>query len=357
MSKKLYQGKRMAAIVVIVLAMLVGIMPWCIKKTSAQPAKPVTLIFESFVPPSPPVEFAKAFGKGLEDATGGMFKTEYHIGGSMGPPGETPTHLIKGICDWAEFNPGYTPGMFPMSEIFELPIVYPTAEVISRAMLAMYKKGYFDKEFADIKFLWFYGIGPYQLFSNKKATTVAEIKGLKIRCPHDGFVAMSKALGGVPVTVKGVELYTAMQKGITDTTWACGDMADAFKLREVSKYVIMTDIGNAVMAFGMNRKVFDGLPQAGKKWIEDNSESFYVSSGKRFTETNALGIENARKAGAEIYALSDAEMVKLHAALVPLFDKWVAEKEAKGLPAKKALSDLYQILRDLGVKNPFPAPK
>ena len=36
-----------------------------------------------------------------------------------------------------------------------------------------------------------------------------------------------------------------------------------------------------------------------------------------------------------------------------MWEEWIAEKEAKGYPAKKVVSDLYDVLKGFGVQNPF----
>lgn len=374
MSRKLWQGIIMATVIVAVLSLLLMVLPGC---TTTAPAptgtgptttvtvtapaatvQPKNLIWESFVPPSPPLDAAKAFGKGMEDVSGGAITTTYNGGGVMGPPTGTFTHLVQGVADWAEFNPGYTPGIFPMSAIFELPIVVPNPTVISAAMYEMYKKGYVDSDYKDVKLLWYYGIGPYQLYSNKNITSFADFKGMKMRCPSDAFVKITEALGGTAVTIPGAELYTAMERGITDACWANGDMAMAFKLAEVTKYIVMLNIGNPVMTFGMNKAVFAALPQNVQRYIDGLGSSYYVSTGQRFAVTNALGLVTAKARGVQLTSLSDAEMQKVFIAVNPMFDKWVSDQNAAGRPGTQALRDFYYSLtEELHVPNPFPAPK
>jgi len=53
------------------------------------------------------------------------------------------------------------------------------------------------------------------------------------------------------------------------------------------------------------------------------------------------------------YTLSAADMEKVGKVVAPLWEKWIAEKEAKGLPGKKIVKDFYNILKGMGVENPF----
>jgi hypothetical protein len=43
--------------------------------------------------------------------------------------------------------------------------------------------------------------------------------------------------------------------------------------------------------------------------------------------------------------------------ITPVFSAWVAKTEAKGLSAKKGLTDLYRTVEQLGVKEPFVLPQ
>jgi len=60
-----------------------------------------------------------------------------------------------------------------------------------------------------------------------------------------------------------------------------------------------------------------------------------------------------KKSGSVIYELPPADMEKVGAIVAPMWEEWISEKEAKGFPAKKIVADLYTILRDMGVSNPF----
>jgi TRAP-type C4-dicarboxylate transport system substrate-binding protein len=359
MRRKLFQGRMMGSMGIAVLVVLAGVMLLCLLETPASAASAVTLTGETWTPTmSPPARLiGPEFLKGLEQATGGMVKTDWHTASALGAVPELYTRLVQGIIDWGQFNAGYTPGVFPFTEMIELPIRYPSAELPTKAMIATYKEGYYDKEYSDIKLLFFYSIGPYQLWSNAKITRVEELAGKKLRCPAPSYVEATKALGAVPVSMPAGDIYTAMQKGIIDATWACGDMAVAFKIGEIAKYVIMTNMGTSTQSFGMNKTTFKALPEAGKKYIADNMEKLSLFGARTFDEYNEKGFAYARQHKVETIAWSDAELKKMDAMIAPVFKTWETKLEAKGLPAKKALAALYEALEKLGVKDPFVLPK
>jgi TRAP-type C4-dicarboxylate transport system substrate-binding protein len=359
MSKKSWREKMMVTMVVVFLGLFIGIKPWCIIDTPAFAASAVTLQGESWTPPMTPVVrvIGPEFMKGLEQATGGMVKTSLLSGGALGPAPELYTRLVQKVIDWGQFNIGYTPGVFPLTEMFELPIRYPSAEILTKAIIEIHKKGYRDKEYGEVKFLFDYAIGPYQLWSNVKITRVEDLAGKKLRCPSPTYVEVTKAVGGVPVSFPSGEIFTAMQKGIIDATWACGDMAAAFKIGEIAKYVIMTNIGTTTQTWAMNKTPFQALPEAGKKYIEENWEKLSLFGGRTFDEYNEKGFAFARKNKVETIQWSEAELKKMDKIITPVFKTWADKLEGKGLPGKKALSDLHQTLEKLGVKEPFVLPR
>ena len=71
---------------------------------------------------------------------------------------------------------------------------------------------------------------------NKKINKVSDLQGLKMRIPGLGGDVLSRA-GGVPVTLAGSEIFTALQTGVIDATEWVGPYNDrAFGLHKVAKY-------------------------------------------------------------------------------------------------------------------------
>ena len=129
MRAKLRHGEIMVTMAVVVLTVLAGGMAWYMTDTPAWAASAVTLTGETWTPTmTPPARLiGPEFIKGLEQATGGAVKSNWHTAGALGPAPELYTRLVTGVIDWGQFNAGYTPGVFPFTEMFELPIRFPSA--------------------------------------------------------------------------------------------------------------------------------------------------------------------------------------------------------------------------------------
>jgi TRAP-type C4-dicarboxylate transport system substrate-binding protein len=144
----------------------------------AQPQKRMVLSHGTFLPQSGVHHIAlKEFFKGLEDATGGAVKTEFHWSSALGAPKELYGMTVDRLADTATVCPQYNQGVFPMFSIFELPIHFPSGEVLTTAALKMYKKGYFDKDFANVKLVGLYTL--LLTYSNAATVKLLQLKTLK----------------------------------------------------------------------------------------------------------------------------------------------------------------------------------
>ncbi len=323
---------------------------------TAYSQKTTVLQFESWLPTNiamyPSIQ---AFYKGLENATGGAVKVQLNMGGSMGKAGDTYHRTLQGVNDIGHFNPGFNTGVFPMWEIFEYPVHCPSTEQLARFQIAMYDKGYFDKEFGQVKIVGLYNVGAYILYSNQKITTINDLNRLKIRTPSQGWVATCKAIGAVPVTLPTGEMYLALQKGIVDAVANIWDAVRVFKLKEVSRYVNELYLMTTTHVYAMNKKTWEALPKAGKDYINANWKDFSLKCARSSEVLIPEFKKEFLSAGSnkEIAGFAPGELEKLDKLLKPVWDKWIADREAKGLPAKRALADLYKIMTDEGQVNPI----
>jgi TRAP-type C4-dicarboxylate transport system substrate-binding protein len=321
----------------------------------AQAEKPIVLNLASYLPPGEPatVEMQKFFAE-LENATNGMVKTRFQLAGAMGKPPDHYELALQGIADIAYIGCSYTPGTFQRVEIFDLPIAGASAEIMDKALVKMWKSGYFDEDFRNVKLIMLHSISPYQLYWVKdKVETIAQIKGKKIRATGNYVPKAVSALGGTAVFVPAPDTYLLMDKGTVDGTvmpWA--GMKD-FNLYEVTKYVTECNMFYFVYALVMNKGSWEKLPAVAKKFLEEKGMDLSVKCGIAWDAFCLEGKEVFLKAGGEVVNFRPGEKEKMQVLFGPIWSEWIDTFEAKGLPAKKEAADLYKILVSLGVEDPF----
>jgi TRAP-type C4-dicarboxylate transport system substrate-binding protein len=130
-------------------------------------------------------------------------------------------------------------------------------------------------------------------------------------------------------------------------------MVPVFKLHEVCSDIIDTSMfcfGNGVF---MNKKAYEKLPANAKAVLDSNVEKYSLMQTGGFTKMNEIGRKMFIEHGGRIHTLSQSDSATLRQRVKPIIAKWVNDTEARGLPAKKTLDALYNILKELGVEVPF----
>lgn len=97
---------------------------------------------------------------------------------------------------------------------------------------------------------------------NREINSIDDLQGLKMRIPGLGGDALKK-LGGVPVTLPGKELFTALQTGTIDATEWVGPYNDlAFGFHKAAKFYYYPGWHepNANLEFLINKTSFERLP-------------------------------------------------------------------------------------------------
>ena len=339
--------KKYFSIILFITVAFLFISPFPALAAKATPQNPITLTYEFWLPNKVGSwKYVESYFKKLEEITGGAVKMEYHTGGSLGKPNETYARTLRGVNDIGHFAPGYTPGVFPMFEMFELPIHFPSAETLTGVVLDMQAKGYFDKDFSKVKLLSMYSNGPWQLYlAKKKVNTIEDFKGLKLNCSSEGWVNVTELLGGTPVSIFVAEHYSALQKGIMDGLWQLWDATLVFKMNEVCKYVNETFFGTFMHVSAMNMDTWNKLPDVAQDYLEKNFRTFSLEQARQISRIQLSEKKFLSTPGNEIYKFSPEEMDRVSQRLSPIVDKWIADREKKNLPAQKAIDDLNQLLK------------
>jgi TRAP-type C4-dicarboxylate transport system substrate-binding protein len=185
--------------------------------------------------------------------------------------------------------------------------------------------------------MFFYSVGPGSLYSKKKVTSLADLKGMRIRAT--GLTAKSiEALGAVPVAMPMPEAYEALSKGVVGGNIGPPEILKGWKQAEVTKYItILPPVYNSIQYTVMNLKKWNSLPPDVQKAIEKVNEGFNVKAGQIWdSQMKANGIDyGVDEHGMQIVRLSEADNKKAMQLMQPLLEDYIARMQAKGLPGKE----------------------
>lgn len=272
----------------------------------------------------------------VESASQGRLKCEIYPAMQLGGnPSQLFGQARDGIADIVWTLPGYTPGRFPISEVFELPFVATTHQPSSRALWD-YTQKYARSEFAGVKPIATWVNGPnYLHMRSKQVKTLEDLRGMKIRAPsrlsNELLTRLGASAMGMPLP-QAVESYS---KGVIDAALLPWEVIPGVKFHELSKYHAETAgkrmLATSTMIFVMNQKKYESLPDDLKKVIDANSgadTSAWVAA--QFEEADAVGRKAAVDRGNTVYEISEEELKRWADATAPIRQDWIETVSKKG---------------------------
>jgi len=271
-----------------------------------------------------------------------------------GTPAQLADRVKDGVDDLIITLPGYTPGRFPTTEVFELPFMTNSAEVGARATWDFFNK-YSTKEFAGIKLLatWVHDEG-YVHTNGRQVKTMADFKGLKMRAPTRQTNKLLAALGASPVGMPLPAIPDAVSKGTIDGFLLPWEVMPSLKLHEMVKFHSETDpsrpaLYSAVFVFAMNQARYDSLPADLKQVIDANSGAVLSRQiGKVWDGSQAAGRKAAQERGNSFYTIPASELDNWVKASASLYDDWVADMDKRGNNGRAMLTEARELLVKYG---------
>jgi TRAP-type transport system periplasmic protein len=293
------------------------------------------------------VRVFEPWAKKIKEQTKNRIVIKFYPAGVLGKTLEQYDLAEKGVTDLTYTLHDYTPGRFPMTEVFELPFMTPSAEITSIAMWKIYEKfPEFQKEYSKVKLLALFCHPGGDFHTTKRPITkISDFRGLKLRTASPFVTSALNIFGATPVSLPINETAAALETGKVDGTVAPWEGLGIFKLDDHTKYATNADFYTMAMMVVINKKKFDSLPDDIKKIIQNNSGlDFSTECGRIYDATDEPFRERALKKGIIEYNLDPKEKRKLEALTLPLRVRWVKDMKSKGLPGKEVLKSVLELL-------------
>lgn len=301
----------------------------------------VELKLSHFVPPQHAFhKWVVKWAKNIEDESKGRLKiTIYPNGQLVGPPNRQFDAARNGIVDIAFCLHGVTPGRYPMTELANLPFVWPSGganvPLMSKRMTELAPK-YLAAEHKGLHILFMEMANPVLVYSAVPMHSVADYKGKKIRYASITNKELLDAMGAVPLLVPPPETQDALAKGIVEGATFPHEAGLAYDLASVVHYAIEPPFASATFAMVMNPAKYRSMPSDLRAILDKESGvTGAVSFGKAWEaqETFARNLETTKK-GLQIITLPPGEVAKMKALAKPIAEKAIAAQEKLGHPAQ-----------------------
>lgn len=319
---------------------LIGGAGTLVRPASAQPE--VTLVLHHPLSATSPTQTRtlEPWARRVAEASGGRVAIEIFPAMTLGgKPPELISQVRDGVVDLIWTVNGYTPGLFPRSEVMELPTVYANDPRAANLALADLRAD-LAPEYAgtEVMFLHVHAGNGLQM-RNRAVRTPADLAGLRLRTPSRTGAWMIEALGATPVAMPVPDLPQALARGTVDGAFVPWEIIPSLKLQDQTDYQIEGDamfrFGTIVFQLAMNKARWDSLPEeiraafrsaSAPEWLGDLGDEWRVNDNE--------GLAVAVAAGNQHITLDPAQTEAFRAALAPVVDRWVAEAEASGIDAR-----------------------
>lgn len=322
-------------------------------------AQDVTLKISHFFPPTSNAHanILLPWTQRVETASKGRIKFQIYPSMQLGgAPNQLIDQAKDGVADIVWTLPGYTPGRFPRSEVFELPLLVQSGEQASRAAWEYSQKHLVD-EFRGAKLLSVHTHDAGLLHMVKKPVrTLEDLRGEKLRAPNRVANKMLAALGASPVSLPFTALQEGLSKGILDGLFITWEALPSTKINEVVKFHTEMPQGSpalytSVIVIAMNDAKFKALPGDLRAILDKNSGMELAAIIGRTWDQSAITARLAEIAtGDKLVTLDAKEYARWQEAAQRVTREWIAEMKAKNIDAVTLLDDAQRLLLKHAVK-------
>jgi C4-dicarboxylate-binding protein DctP len=311
--------------------------------------EPIVIKFSHVVAPDTPKgKAAERFKALAEQATGGRVKVEVYPNSQLYKDKEELEALQLGAVQMlapslAKFGPLGAREF----EVFDLPYIFPTKEVLRRVTEGKIGEMLFKKlETKGLTGLAYWDNGFKVLSANRPLHTPADVKGLKLRIQSSKVLdAQMRALGALPQVMAFSEVYQALQTGVVDGTENPPSNMFTQKMHEVQKHVTVTDHGYLGYAVIVNKKFWDGLPADVRTALDGAMKEATRYANEIAQKENDDSLEAIRASGrTEIYVPTAEEKAAWRQALIPV------HKDVEARVGKDLIEAIYKEAAAAGVK-------
>ena len=246
---------------------------------------------------APQTRYADELAALVKERTNGRVEIQVFANSQLGGVGEMVDGIKSGAIAMGHHDFASLGKILPVVAAFNTPFVYTDADQAMRATdprtSAVLQE--VNKQLIEAGGMRVVGSlyqGARQLTSKEKVLSPDDMKGKKYRgVPIKLWSSMLTGMGAVATPVEVSELATALATGLVIGQENPLANIWTLKLFEVQKYVMMTAHMQSVLSVFVNERVWQGIPAADRKLIEDAM----AEVGQRSLEWDRASVAQYRK--------------------------------------------------------------
>lgn len=317
----------------------------------AEPIKPIELKLGDWNPPKAGVaQITQKMADMIGAKSEGRLKITVYPGESLVKMAEVFRGVQTGVADISYCTASLIGSPLELNKVTSLPFLGLT----SMEMASAVHEKLFNlspevrAEFQGLKVLGFRGMPLYHgHFVKKEVHVPADIKGLKLISSGMWGDVISNA-GGAPVALGIGDWYMSLERGLVEGHFVHFPVTYVFKTLDLLKYHSMVGGGASTTpdCFIFTLDTWNKLPTDLQKVIEDAVRWRTAEITKFDYEEEQRAIDYAKSKNHTFIHLTPEEIKLWMDNAKPAHEKWIANANAKGLPARKIYEETQRIIKE-----------
>ena len=306
---------------------------WALVLAAPGHAQDVVLRYSEWIPPTHTqnARVIRPYLEEISEVTEGRVVVEISSA-PLGPPPRNYQLVADGIADMAWGVHGFTPGVFPASELVELPFHSTNSVANSVAYWKVFKE-YLEPAgmHSGVHTLAMHTQVPGQIFNSVRAIEGPDdLTGLKIRATNNAVGAALNKLGATPVGMPVTEMRDALEKGIVDGVSLSNEGLYNFGIEEFVDYEMRVPGGlyNVSMFLVVNQAKWDQIsPEDQAAIMEISGEAFSRRIGEVWQEEQDKYEVKSREDGLTVTEVDGDFLAYVEDKLGSSDADWIAKME------------------------------
>jgi TRAP-type C4-dicarboxylate transport system substrate-binding protein len=274
----------------------------------------------------------------INDQTNGELIINLHLGGSLPI---NATNITQAVADGVvQFgDDGFATGNVPISAILRLPMLLQNDAELAKAMATLLP--YLQQDYAKkgIVVLGQYSY-PFQvIWGRKKITSLADIKGLKLRVTSVEQGEFIRRFGGVALTMGSPDVAAALDRGVVDGALTASS-GGGIVWKDLLKYRYGFPTCYVNSTFVVNQDAFAKLPPATQRMLRDAAAESATWATAEMNRREDQITAQMGKDGMVLTAASDADITLATDKLRPYWNQWAKAHGHEALEVLTKLRDM-----------------
>jgi TRAP-type C4-dicarboxylate transport system substrate-binding protein len=309
--------------------------------------------FHHFLPKTSPahISMIEPWVKKVEEDSAGRIKIDIYPSMTLGGrPADLVSQARNGVVDLIWTSNGYTPGQFPRTELFELPLIHTNDPEKTGAVMHEMFSEYLEEDYSGLKVLFLH-VHAGNVFQSvqKEISDINSFKGMKVRTPSRTGSWILDELGSEAISVPMPDVVQTLSKNMIDAALIPYEIIPTFKLNEYTKYQVEGydgfRFGTLTFQVSMNKEKWDNLPNEIKEIFQANSNlSQWKNAGKIWQMNDNDGLDYALRNGNihKILGYNETEGIKNK--LKGTHDIWLRELSKENIDGAPILEKAMQLM-------------